>query len=408
MLRQINRGRPLAFVSILTSLLFYQGVASGESLGKVVNQALLRHPEAGLSQSRQAVAASEAERSSSLLAGDAAVQLRYKNDRLGSDTGLDEWGAGVEVPLWLPGQKASYRQLAEGIGAEAQATRQLLAWQVAGEVRDLAWNLRLAQSDRDQAREQLQLAQALEHEVERRRAAGELADADWVLARQETLSRQDLLREAEAKVDSSANRWRAYTGLAELPDPLEEQTSDQADIPETHPSLQSASSKVMKSRSDRERVRIERRASPLLGLSGNHERGDAAADYTDSLELTMSIPLGSRTQAGPRLAEAEAALTEAEAALALTRRELQQEMEQSRLTLQQASSAIQLAEERKTLTDRSTQMAKRAFELGESDLATLLRARNLAADAALTLQHRLIEQQHAIARHNQILGVVPQ
>jgi hypothetical protein len=53
-------------------------------------------------------------------------------------------------------------------------------------------------------------------------------------------------------------------------------------------------------------------------------------------------------------------------------------------------------------------LAKRAFELGESDLASLLRARNRAADAALELERKRIEHQRAIARYNQILGVMPQ
>jgi outer membrane protein TolC len=378
------------------------------NLGEVVELALQRHPEVGLSQSRQAVADRQAERSQSLLAGDAAVQLRYKNDRLGSDNGLDEWGAGVEAPLWLPGQKASYRQLAEGLSAEAQAAQRLLAWRVAGEVREKAWSLRLAQTDRDQAREQLQLAEALEQEVERRRAAGELADADWVLARQETLSREDLLQAAEAKVKRAVQAWRTYTGLAKLPTSLQEQPAKDTAAGETHPRLQNAASHVERRRAERKRARIERRASPLLSLSANHERGSFAVDYDDSLELSLSLPLGSRTQAAPRLAEAEAELTSAEAALALARRELEHEQEQAQLAIQQTAAAIRLAEQRMTITTRGEHLAKRAFELGESDLVALLRARNLAADAALTLERRRIEHQRAIARYNQILGVIPQ
>ena len=119
----------LAFVPILLSFLLSPVQAEDLRLGDVVEQALQRHPELGLSQSRQAVAERQMERSESLLAGDTAVQLRYKDDGLGSDNGLSEWGAGVEMPIWLPGQKASYRRLADSLSAEASAARQLLAWQ---------------------------------------------------------------------------------------------------------------------------------------------------------------------------------------------------------------------------------------------------------------------------------------
>jgi outer membrane protein TolC len=378
------------------------------SLGEVVEAALQRQPEASVSQARQAVAEKVAARTDSLLAGETSVNLRHKNDAPGSNNGLREWGAGLEMPLWLPGQRASYRQLAQGLSAQAEASHQLLAWQVAGEVRERAWALRLAESSRDQARIQLEAAQALEHEVKRRYQAGELANADWVLARQETLTRQSLLQEAKANVELAANAWQTYTGLKRLPDALPEQTAPNSDLPASHPRLQSAAGRVEKSRAERARQRIERRANPSLGLSANHERSDERADYADSLELTIAIPLGGGRHTAPALAMAEADLTEAEAARRQTRLELEREQQQAGLVLQQTAAAIELAQQRKEVTAQSEHLAKRAFELGESDLATLLRARNRAADAALELERRRIEHQRAIARYNQILGVMPQ
>jgi outer membrane protein TolC len=373
----------------------------------VVELALQQHPEYQISQARQAVADRVLERTGSLLAGDAAVNLRHKNDSLGTDNGLSEWSAGLEMPIWLPGQKESYRQLAQGLGLQADASQQLLAWTVAGVVRERAWALRLAQSKQDLASEQLQAAQALEQEVQRRRAAGELADADWVLARQETLSRQALLQEAKGQVETAANAWQAYTGLVQLPEQLQEQPAENPDFPASHPQLLDAAGKVQKSRAERQRVRIERRSNPMLSLSANHERGNASADYDDSLELMLTLPLGSSTHAGPRLAEAEADLTGAEAARELARVQLEHGLEQARLEMAQTASAITLAEQRKALTMRGEHLAQRAFELGESDLVQLLRARNLAADAALELERKRLEHERAIARHNQIFGVMP-
>jgi outer membrane protein TolC len=392
---------------LFTQIALYHTPGAAVSMGDVVETALQRHPEFQVSQARQVVADRITERTGSLLAGDTTVNLRHKNDALGSDDGLREWGAGVEMPLWLPGQRDSYRQLAQGLGAEAEASHKLLAWQVAGEVRERAWALRLAQSNRDQAKTQLEAAQALEDEVKRRREAGELANADWVLARQETLARQAMLQEAEANLETAANAWQAYTGVNQLPDSLEEQTAQNTDFPASHPRLLNAAGRVEKSRAERSRERIERRANPRLGLSANHERSDYTAAYNDSVELSIALPLGSSRHAAPGLAMAEADLTEAEAAHRLTQLELEREREQARLAVDQTATATKLAEARKVLTAQGEHLAKRAFELGESDLATLLRARNLAADAALELERKRTEHQRAIARYNQILGVMP-
>ncbi len=402
-----NLLRRLPVTILFTHIVLYHTSGAAVDMGSRGANRLATSPEFQVSQARQAVADRITERTGSLLAGDTSVNIRHKNDALGSDNGLREWGAGVEMPLWLPGQRDSYRQLAQGLGAEASASHQLLAWQVAGEVRERAWALRLAQSNRDQANTQLEAAQALEYEVKRRLEAGELANADWVLTRQETLARQAMLQEAQANLETAAQAWQAYTGLDRLPDSLEEQTAQNADFPASHPRLLSAAGRVEKNRAERARERIERRANPRLALSANHERSEYTASYDDSLELSIAIPLGSSRQAAPGLAMAEADLTEAEATQRLTQVELEREREQARLAIDQTASAIKLAEARQALTAQGEHLAKRAFELGESDLATLLRARNLAADAALELERKRTEHQRAIARYNQILGVMP-
>ncbi len=145
--RLIGIGR-IPYLIIIFSIAVSQVQGAPLELGAVVELALQRHPEYQISQARQAVADRVLERTGSLLAGDAAVNLRHKNDSLGTDNGLSEWSAGLEMPIWLPGQKESYRQLAQGLGLEADASQQLLAWTVAGEVRERAWALRLAQSNR--------------------------------------------------------------------------------------------------------------------------------------------------------------------------------------------------------------------------------------------------------------------
>jgi outer membrane protein TolC len=51
---------------------------------------------------------------------------------------------------------------------------------------------------------------------------------------------------------------------------------------------------------------------------------------------------------------------------------------------------------------------RRAFNLGESELTTLLQAQERARQASLDLELRRLEQGRAAARLNQALGLVPE
>jgi hypothetical protein len=51
---------------------------------------------------------------------------------------------------------------------------------------------------------------------------------------------------------------------------------------------------------------------------------------------------------------------------------------------------------------------RRAFDLGESDLAIMLQAQERARQASLNHELRRLEQGRAAARLNQALGLVPE
>jgi cobalt-zinc-cadmium efflux system outer membrane protein len=52
-------------------------------------------------------------------------------------------------------------------------------------------------------------------------------------------------------------------------------------------------------------------------------------------------------------------------------------------------------------------LIEKAFSLGESDLATLLRLRSAAFDAMGSLERQRISRAAAVSRLNQALGVLP-
>ena len=73
-----------------------------------------------------------------------------------------------------------------------------------------------------------------------------------------------------------------------------------------------------------------------------------------------------------------------------------------------AHAALATAERQQALAAETLALLQRGFELGEIDLASLLRERTKAQEAALNLEVRRIELGQAGSRLNQALGVVPQ
>ena len=128
----------------------------------------------------------------------------------------------MDLPLWLPGQRAARRALAESLGLRADALERYLRWEVAGRVRETAWATALAQGRLRHAEHSLEDTRTLETQVARRVDAGELARVDLLLARQETLTREVALQSAQAELDAARQRFDLLTTLKELPAPLEE------------------------------------------------------------------------------------------------------------------------------------------------------------------------------------------
>jgi outer membrane protein TolC len=378
------------------------------TLAEIVQQAVERRPQARVNAARSEVGAGYLRQSSQLLGGQPQGAVSHLTDQIGSDQGLRETEAYVELPLWLPGQRDARRELGERTVAEASAGYERLRWEVSEQVRERAWSLRLAEAERTLAVRHLESARAFEGEIRRRKEAGELAEQDLLLARQETLQREAMYAEAVGLEQRARAAWQSYTGLDQLPVDLEREPLSQDALNDRHPLLAAAGGVRERQRALRDDTRISHRENPLLKLGAKRQRGSDADSYVNSLGAEIKIPFGGAGLAAPAIAEAEAALTEAEAAYAETHHDLELELEQQHIALKQAENGLELAEQRNRLAQQGLHLAERAFALGESNLRTLLLAREDAAGAALDLERRRLERLRAIARYNQSLGVIPQ
>ncbi len=348
----------------------------------------------------------------SLVADDPALRVKHQGDQLTSDTGYYEWEAMLDLPLWLPGQRDARRALATALGLRADALERYLRWEVAGRVREAAWAAALAQGRVQHAEHSLEDTQTLERNVARRVNAGELAQLDLLLAQQETLAAEVALQTARSELDSARQRFSLLTGQQELPTPLEEQvarvTERATELAADHPGLAAVEASVAQARAERDRVGTERRANPILSLGGKRTQDDRYADPNTSLSLELTIPIGLGSQSAPRLAEAELGYTETLSERQRLHRELDTEMRLAETARRAATAALAAAQRQHALAAKALALMKRGFDLGEIDLAALLRERTRAQEAALNLEVRRLEQGHAGSQLNQALGVVPQ
>ncbi len=372
----------------------------------VLAAALARSPQQQVLRARAEQVNALGRRGDSLLADAPAVNLRYQTDQIGSDGGLREYEAGVELPLWRPGQRHANQVLARSAGKALEQSRAVLMLDVAGRVRDSVWQVALRQNNLALTRAEWQTAQALERDVNKRVQRGEMARADSLLAREESLRKQVVYLQTEAALRHAQDQYRSLTGLTRLPRSRAEVLSTRDSVAR-HPLLAEAEANVSQTRAWLEAVRQASGGSPQLLLGGRRERGVVTDNYVDSVGISLRLPLGTAAHTGAGISEAARVYAEALASRDSVQRRLQVQLHEAEHSLHATRSALQIAAEQNRLAKENLRLAHIAFSAGETDLVGLLRVQALAFAAQRNEQELKIMLQRAVSRYNQAVGVLP-
>lgn len=329
------------------------------------------------------------------------------DDALGSHDGYRAWEAGVEVPLWIPGQRSARRRVAEHARAGLDAGRARRALEVAGMLREL-----LAEWTRERARVEvaghaLAAAEALEAAVRRAAELGEVADRERLLAEEETLGRRDELLRARAALREVELRWLAATGLARAPADGVEARAPERPLGADHPLLAEAEARVARAEAALAQALRDQWSTPLVAIVSEHERDARGETTNDRLGFGLRLPLGRSGAAQGRVAEARLAVGDARAHFGELRRALEVQLRDAVHQLGLSADRLDVAEARRALAARNLRLEERAFALGESDLMDRLRIQARAFEAELALHEARADRQLALARHNQALGMLP-
>ena len=184
---------------------------SGTPLQALFEQAWQLQPEARALPLRRQAAQAQRSSADAWTPEPAALELESKTDRVGSRQGEREYTVGLALPLWLPGERARRAALGDAELQAVHSAAQAAQLQLAGRVRDAWWLWQRACGELTLAQDQEGSAKALEADVARRLAAGDMARSDHYQAQAGAAAAQE---QAMARNAELARATRGFVAKA--------------------------------------------------------------------------------------------------------------------------------------------------------------------------------------------------
>ena len=334
-----------------------------------------------------------------------SLTLAGSGDRVDPRRGAREWEAEVAAPLWWPGQRERALAVAEAERALQRATLERERWQLAGELREAAWALRLAQAEADAAEARRVQAERLADDIDRRVRAGDLAPLDLNQARAATAAAVAEAARGHASLLAAGQRLAALAPGGRVPPAAEWPATAAAG--DAHPRLAELDARAQLARARLAQAGRDTRDAPELALALTRERDDPAQPWQHRARLALRVPLGDHNASAPRQATAAANQADARQAIEQARRQQAADRAAAEAELDAARRAEAALAERATLARQSLDWVEQAFRAGQLGAPVLLRAASERADAQAQADRARLEAARAVSRLNQILGSMP-
>lgn len=377
------------------------------TLHDLVEKALPHYPNSQLLAAKKRELEARQIQAKSFLPGSAALVLRNQNDVLLSRNGEIEWEAGIEMPIWLSGQRAARAAIADVSASNLNQDQQLLHLQLAGMVRDALWDIELMQGLYDIAELKWTATKQLEQDVQKRVNLGDMAQKELFIAQSETLLAENENIAAQAEVQHAKFRYINLTGLREIPSIYAEQKSTKLDVDESHPALLEANGKVALSNQMRNLTKIETRENPTVTIGTRSLRGANDTQYNNSLGIILRIPLQSAVRNAPLQAAAETNYTQQQVNLSALKIMLAAAMHEAEHNLEVGEQQLNVLAKQQLIAQKSLHAVRTGFKLGEIELIEVMRAQTQAFNVDKNLKNQQIQQQWNTARYNQAVGELP-
>lgn len=394
----------LAAGGICSSTLRAQPAAADGALRRAVEAAWQRSLQRPVAEGRLGVADAQRAASRSAWAAPPSLELSYRGDPLSSVSGQRESEVGLAWPLLLPGQQGARGASAQADHDAADAEQRVARLRVAGDVRETAWQALAAEAEVTLAEAHTDNLQKLAQDVARRVQAGDLARADALAVRAESLAAGAVLDDARQRLEAARARWRFLVGDASIPGSAEPPVVGAAGA---HPELIVARLRGESARKRLDLVRATHRDPPELLVRYRRDVAAANAASQDSIGVAVRIPFGTADRNRPREAAALAEVDVSQADERRTRERLETDLATARAAAAAAERQLASEASRAALLRERAQLVERSFRAGETALPELLRAMGAAAQAEGEVARRRTEFGLARARAQQAAGLTP-
>ncbi|MBC7697223.1 MAG: TolC family protein [Bacteroidia bacterium] len=377
------------------------------TLRRLVEKALPHYPNTQLLNAKKLELEARQIQAKSFLPSASSLVLRNQNDQLTSRRGESEWEFGVDIPIWLSGQRTAREAIAAASELNINNDKQSIQLQLAGMVRDALWDIHLMQGLAHIAKSKLESLTQLQNDVEKRVQLGDLAQKDLLVAQTEALQAEAESINAEAEFQHAKFRYMSLTGLKIIPQEFTEIKSAKNNLDEAHPALLEANGKIALSNELRNLAHIESRENPTLTVGARSLRGAFDNQYNDSIGLTLRIPLQSESRNAPLTALAEMHYAESQVHLSQLNILLTAAMHEAEHNLEVGSKQLDVLTKQNVIAQQNLNISRKAFQLGELDLSDLMRIQTQTFNTERTLKNQQVQQLWNIARYNQAVGELP-
>ncbi|MBT5186587.1 MAG: TolC family protein, partial [Kordiimonadaceae bacterium] len=174
------------------------------------------------------------------------------------------------------------------------------------------------------------------------------------------------------------------------------------------PIIEFARAKVEFMRAEFKEANSSWSSSPKLSVGVKRERGSFLDRNIDSVGIGLSLPFGATSHTTSKRAEASMALAQAERELQLTKRDYRLELHEAEHDLEICEIQLPYMKSHFELSQENLRLSQKAFNMGESDLLDLIKIQEQYVLSSAQNNKKIIECKRAIARQNQVQGVMVQ
>jgi cobalt-zinc-cadmium efflux system outer membrane protein len=314
----------------------------------------------------------------------------------------------LAMPLWHLGERKANRDVAEKDASLVPLQSQARALATAAQVREAYWQLLDSRTRIELLQQLLESAERYAQQMTMRMQAGDVARTDLLQSRQRVFDLRSRLLDAQTQLVDSSRYWRLITGLEVVPARAAEQLTPLDAITEQHPLLQLAAGEVDLLRTELAATRNSGSLRPAVMLNVKRENFDEQVPPVDSIGVGINIPLGRGKANGVAVARSEQALLEGEVAMQNLRRQLEEDLHEVRHQAHVNEANIADSKQLVDIAEQVYQMQQLANEQGEITVIEVLRAAQDLAEARQRFTLLTLTRDALVARHNQVLGVLPQ